>query len=129
MRWMSLLFLSLPVMAAPEGQFDVGASFGALALVVALILFLAWALKKMRLPMLGGQSDLSILRQLPVGTKERVIIIQAGEEQFLVGVTSQSIQLLSKLEHPISDIKEKSSLLPRSSFAQQLSQVIRRHDK
>ncbi len=127
MKWMGLLLLPLPVMAAPAEQFDVAASLGALVLVVALILFLAWLLKKMRLPMMGGQKDLCVVRQLPVGTKERLLIVQAGEEQFLIGVTSQSVQLLSKLDKPLSSVNgvDASSL----SFAQQLAQVIKRHDK
>ncbi|MGX9417242.1 flagellar biosynthetic protein FliO [Vibrio sp. RC27] len=129
MKWMIIGLLPLPAMAASTApQFDIAASFGALILVIVFILFLAWMLKKMRLPMLGAQSDLSVVRQLPVGTKERVMVIQAGEEQFLVGVTTQSIQLISKLETPISTTKEKGDA-PKSSFAQQLNQVIKRHDK
>lgn len=128
MKWLSLWLFALPVWAAPADSFDVAASIGALALVVALILFLAWLLKKMRFPMMGGASDLSIVRQLPIGTKERIMVVQAGEEQFLIGVTAQSIQLLSKLEQPLKSAKE-SSPAAASSFAQQLSQVIKRHDK
>lgn len=128
MKWICIgLIFPLPAMAATSTQFDAFASFGALILVVALILFLAWVLKKMRLPMLGAHSDLCVVRQLPVGAKERVMVIQAGEEQFLVGVTSQSIQLISKLDEPISTTKEKSTT-PKTSFAQQLSRVIKRDD-
>lgn len=128
MKWLSLLLLPLPVMAAPADSFDVAASLGALVLVVALILFLAWLLKKMRFPMLGGQSDLCVIRQLPVGTKERIMVVQAGDEQFLIGVTSQNIQLISKLEQPLATAREHVSA-PPSTFAQQLSQVIKRHEK
>lgn len=127
MKWMSVILLPLPAMAATAPEFNAAASIGALIVVVALILFLAWVLKKMRLPMLGGHKDLCVVRQLPVGAKERVMVIQAGDEQFLVGVTTQSIQLISKLSTPISITKEKSSM-PNSSFAQQLSQVVKRHE-
>jgi flagellar protein FliO/FliZ len=127
MKSISLMLLPLPAMAASAPEFNAAASLGALIVVVALIFFLAWMLKKMRLPMLGGHKDLCVVRQLPVGAKERVMVIQAGDEQFLVGVTSQSIQLISKLTTPISTTKEKVTM-PNSSFAQQLSQVVKRHD-
>jgi flagellar protein FliO/FliZ len=127
MKWISVMLIPLPAMAASSPQFNAAASFGALILVVALILFLAWLLKKMRFPMFGGHSDLCVVRQLAVGAKERVMVIQAGEEQFLVGVTAQSIQLIAKLETPISTAKETSTV-SKSTFAQQLSQVIKRHE-
>ena len=73
-----------------------------------------------------NQGGLSIVRQLPVGTRERVVIVQAGEEQFLVGVTSQSVQLISKLETPLNQEELGKSALANTPFATQLTQILKK---
>ncbi|MFB9134887.1 flagellar biosynthetic protein FliO [Vibrio olivae] len=105
-------------------QLDWATTFGSLIMVVAVILVLAWLLKRMRLPAMSHQKGLNIVRQIAVGTKERIVIVQAGEEQFLVGVTSQSIQLISKLEKPLSQEE-----LETSPFANQLTQLLKKNAK
>ncbi|AUI86671.1 flagellar biosynthetic protein FliO [Vibrio azureus] len=117
--------LSSPsAMAAGADSLDLATTFGSLVLVIGIILFLAWLLKRMQVPALGQQKGLRIVTQLPVGTKERIAVVQVGEEQFLVGITSQSIQNLAKLESPL---KEEAS--ETATFASQFSQIIKKHDK
>lgn len=123
-KLIGLLLCSSQAMAAPNDHLDLATTFGSLLFVIALILFLAWVLKRMRVPTFGNQKGLSIVRQLAVGTKERIVIVQAGEEQFLVGVTSQSIQLLAKLDAPLK--QEEAEVSP---FAGQLTQLLKKHDK
>lgn len=110
-------------------QLDWATTFGSLIFVVAFILFLAWLLKRMRVPAMINQGGLSIVRQLPVGTRERVVIVQAGEEQFLVGVTSQSVQLISKLETPLKQEEMNKSAFASAPFATQLTQILKKNDK
>ncbi|MEH0687807.1 flagellar biosynthetic protein FliO [Vibrio cholerae] len=109
---------------ATDSQLDIATTFGSLLFVVAFILFLAWLLKRMRVPAIGNQPGLSVVRQIAVGTKERIVIVQAGEEQFLVGVTAQSIQLIAKLDKPLSQEE-----LATSPFASQLTQLLKKNDK
>lgn len=118
--------LSTPVWAqeTKPGQFDIATTVGSLLFVIALILFLGWLMKRMRVPTMGQQKGLSIVRQIPVGTKERIMIVQAGEEQFLVGATTQSIQLIAKLETPLA--QEEVSATP---FVVQLSNLLKKNDK
>ncbi|MCA2014852.1 flagellar biosynthetic protein FliO [Vibrio tritonius] len=118
--------ISTPVLAqeTKPGQFDIATTVGSLLFVIALILFLGWLMKRMRVPTIGQQKGLSIVRQIPVGTKERIMIVQAGEEQFLVGATSQSIQLIAKLDTPLA--QEEISATP---FAMQLSNLLKKNDK
>lgn len=123
-KLIGLLLCSSQAMAAPNDHLDLATTFGSLLFVFALILFLAWVLKRMRVPTFGNQKGLSIVRQLPVGTKERIVIVQAGEEQFLVGVTSQSVQLIAKLDAPLK--QEEAEVSP---FAGQLTQLLKKNDK
>jgi len=110
--------------AAPGSQLDWATTFGSLVFVVAFILLLAWLLKRMRVPALVNQKGLSVVRQIAVGHRERIVIVQAGEEQFLVGVTPQSIQLISKLDKPLSQEE-----MANSPFASQLTQLLKKNDK
>ncbi|RJX67484.1 flagellar biosynthetic protein FliO [Vibrio sinensis] len=125
MNWKAfgLLLISPTVWASTENQLNLATTFGSLLFVIALILLLAWLLKRMRLPTMNNQKGLSVVKQVSVGTRERIIIVQAGEEQFLVGVTPQSIQLISKLEHPLAQEE-----LAASPFANQLTQLLKKND-
>ncbi|HGF7190049.1 TPA: flagellar biosynthetic protein FliO [Vibrio cholerae] len=124
MRKLAALFLiPVPGLAATSSQLDLATTLGSLLFVIALILLLAWLLKRMRVPAFGQQKGLSIIKQLPVGTRERVMIIQVGEEQYLIGVTTQSIQLLAKLDNPL--IQEE---LTATAFSNQLMQLLKKHE-
>ncbi|MBE5150603.1 flagellar type III secretion system pore protein FliP [Vibrio parahaemolyticus] len=119
------LMLSAPyAFAAAPSNLDLATTLGSLVLVIGVILLLAWLLKRMQVPALGQQKGLRIVSQLPVGTKERIAVVQVGEEQFLVGITSQSIQILAKLEKPL-----KEEELATNAFASQFSQLIKKNDK
>lgn len=116
---------SFYVMAAPpEASIDLATTAGSLVLVVAFILLLAWLVKRMRVPVFGHQKGLMVVRHLSVGTKERIVIIQAGEEQFLVGITANSINLISKLDKPIE--VDAPTVTP---FSAQLSQLLGKNEK
>lgn len=112
-----------PISTAPT-NLDLATTLGSLVLVIGLILLLAWLLKRMKVPALGQQRGLRIISQLPVGPKERIAVIHVGEEQFLVGITGQSIQTLAKLEKPLNEEE-----LTSSAFAHQFSQLIKKNDK
>ncbi len=117
--------LSAPyAFASAPNNLDLATTLGSLVLVIGVILLLAWLLKRMQVPAMGQQKGLRIVSQLPVGTKERIAVVQVGEEQFLVGITGQSIQTLAKLDKPL-----KEEELATNAFATQFSQLIKKHDK
>ncbi len=123
-KLMMLSLVTSPAFAAQGEQYDLAATLGSLVFVIALIVGMAWLLKRMRVPAFGQQKGLSVIRQLAVGTKERVMIVQAGEEQFLIGVTAQSIQLISKLEKPLTQEE-----LEPTPFSNSLAQLLKKNDK
>ncbi|KJY92372.1 flagellar biosynthesis protein FliO [Vibrio neptunius] len=125
---LTLLSPSVWAETASGNQLDWATTFGSLLFVVAFILFLAWLLKRMRVPAMINQGGLNIVRQIPVGTRERIMIVQAGEEQFLVGVTAQSVQLISKLDTPLTQEELDKSALASSPFATQLTQLLKKKE-
>ncbi|MEI8599351.1 flagellar biosynthetic protein FliO [Vibrio sp. M60_M31a] len=118
-----LALASSASMSAPS-SFDLLTTLGSLVLVIGVILLLALVVEAHASASIRATKGLKIVSQLPVGTKERIAVIQVGEEQLLVGITSQSIQTLAKLEKPL-----KEEELANTAFANQFSQLIKKNDK
>ncbi|MGF1699372.1 flagellar biosynthetic protein FliO [Photobacterium makurazakiensis] len=123
-------FLSFPATSASSAtsapNLNIASTVASLVLVVAVILFLAWLLKRMKFPgVQSNDSSLRVLRQLPVGQRERIVLLQVGDEQMLVGVTQQNISLLGKLDQPLS-MDEVSG---GQEFANQLGKLLKKDDK
>lgn len=73
----------------------------ALLLVLALIVGMAWLLRRVSGLGLQGPASLRTVATLAVGPKERLLVVQAGDTQLLVGVTAQQITLLHQLDKPL----------------------------
>ena len=74
--------------------------FAALLLVLVVFLLFAWGIKRLnRLP--AGQDGVRVISGINVGSREKLIIVQIGDEQLLIGVTPASINKLHKLENKI----------------------------
>jgi len=76
----------------------------ALALVLGLIFGLSWLLKRMPGAGAGGlrpSAQLRLVAAIPVGTKERVMVIQVGDEQLLIGVAAGAVSVLHHLPQPL----------------------------
>ena len=74
--------------------------FLSLLVVVGVIFALAYVMRRFNVTAMGG-NQMKVAASMVVGTKEKIIVIQVGEEQHLIGVTSHNISHLSKLSTPI----------------------------
>jgi len=76
-------------------------AFMALLLVLGLILGLAWLLR--RLPGAGFRpaDGLRVVASLPLGAKERAVVIEVGGRQLLLGVSAGGVALLHALPEPL----------------------------
>lgn len=72
-------------------------------LVIALILVLAWLLKKSRLVPSVMQSQLKVVSMLPLGSREKLLVVKVGEQQLLLGMTPNQISLLCQLDKPLPE--------------------------
>ena len=79
-----------------------------LLMVLALIIICALVLKRFNLTQ-QNSSQLNVVASLSLGAKERVIVVQIGEEQLVLGVCSQQISLLKNLDKPL-DVQPAKSL-------------------
>lgn len=94
-----------------------------LLFVVFLIIAAAWLLKRVGGFSITGNSALKILGGLSMGTRERVVLMQVGDEQILIGVSPGRIQTLHVLSKPISLDEKKNS---EPTFAKRLAEVLAR---
>ena len=88
-------------------------------LVIGLILALAWLLKKSRLVPALAQNQLRVISALPLGNREKLLVVKVGEQQVLLGMTPTNINLLCQLETPLA---EPAATMP---FAAQLAKLMK----
>lgn len=75
-----------------------------LALVVGAIVVLALLYKKLQLKM-PGSKHFKVVATLPVGQKERILVIEIQGKQRVIGVTPNSVNFLFDLENPLPEEK------------------------
>jgi len=93
-------------------------ALAALALVIGLILALAWLLRRLPGTGLRPGDGLRVVAGACLGGKERAVVVEVDGRQFLLGVSSGSISLLHTLSHPLPEkpparLPEFASLLHR----------------
>lgn len=96
--------------------------FMGLAVVVALILGLAWVLRKYgRLPG-NNLVDMKVIGGLSLGTREKAVLIEVENTRLLIGVTPGHIQTL----HVLGAQNEQPRAFDKT--LQQLQQTSAQHD-
>jgi flagellar protein FliO/FliZ len=128
-RFAPLALASLAVAPALAAGEPAGVSpsplLGALVVVVAAIFVTAFLYKRLgpRLP--GGSSLLKSVATLPLGPRERLVVVRVADRWLVLGVTAQSIQ-------PLADLEAKE--LPpepagKQPFAGALARALRSHEE
>lgn len=93
--------------------------FLSLLLVIGVVLMLAYLMRRFNVTS-SGSSQLKVIASMAAGTRERVLVIEVGEEQHLIGVTSHSINHLAKLETRLDSDKASSG----DNFKHKLAQLM-----
>lgn len=112
--------------SAPMLTTDPMASAGKVAmflvLILGLIVGLAWLANRVRMIQPSSrQGALSLVSVLSVGQKEKIAIVQAGEQQIVVGITAHSISTLATLDEPI-----EQDTVTRPDFASVLAKAVKK---
>ncbi len=98
-----------------------------LLLVVGIILLLSFVLKKINLQARTGSDALRILSVVPLGAKDRLLLVAVGDEQLLLGSSPGSVQMLHTLNKPIATNSGVEPSVEESSFMSVLNSVRRRN--
>lgn len=99
-----------------------------LLLVIGLIFLLAWLARRLqqRLPTSTGNETIQLVASRALGPRERLLLVQVGNEQVLLGLTPGSIETLHVMEEPVELPDDKPQTV--GEFAQRLRQVLRQSD-
>lgn len=74
--------------------------FLSLLVVVAVVFCLALLMRRFNVTQ-AGSGQMKVVASMMAGTKERVVVLQVGDEQYLLGITAHNINHLAKLDTPI----------------------------
>ncbi len=131
MRWLMSLLVCLPTLVVAQ-QTSPGIAVveplstaylikltGGLILVVAIIFSFAWLLKRLKLTQQAQNGLLKVVAGLPLGTRERIVVLQVGEEQILLGLSPGRIEKLHTLTEPLV-VDQQQAMTPFAAKLQGL---------
>lgn len=103
------------------------AAWGIGLLVVLSVFFLcAWGVRKLGGLTVGGSAKMRMVGGLSLGMREKVILLQVGEKQLILGVTPGRIETLLVLEGEDCLLKQEPSPTETDTgFAQKLMHAIK----
>ncbi|MEE1886164.1 flagellar biosynthetic protein FliO [Pseudomonas carassii] len=98
-----------------------------LLLVVGLIFFLAWLLRRMQGNAQRGAQVIEIVGSRAIGPRDRLLLVQVGKEQILIGHSPGSIEALHVLAEPVEVPAAARQATPE--FAQRLLELMGKDHK
>lgn len=97
----------------------------ALIFVIALMLGLAWLTKRINPRGLGGAgSNVKLVGSLSVGTRERILVVEVGEQWIVVGASPGRMNALATMPRQESSEPLQTATLPTANFAEWFKQTI-----
>jgi flagellar protein FliO/FliZ len=115
----------MTAMAQPASPLSMGSLTQltlSLMAIVVLILAISWAVKRLKLTRPRGSGGMSVVDELNLGPRERIVLIRVGESQVLVGIGAAGIVPLTPLGAPIV-LKDSGAATP---FALRLRDLMKR---
>ena len=102
------------------GQLVIG-----MLIVLLCIVVLAWFAKRFTRLQSGTNGNMQILGGLSLGSRERIVLVQVGSEQILLGVAPGRVNTLCELNEPVSTTNN-NPVSNNGSFAEKLVTAISR---
>ena len=93
--------LSNPALSNPMSSSYLIQLILGLVVVILCVVALAWFAKKMNKFNSSSDESIKIISAISMGTREKVVLLQVGEEQLLVGVSPGNINKLHTLNTPV----------------------------
>lgn len=125
-----LCFLPLPVFseqvasARPDVAELVWQVLLGLTFVIFLILVVGWLTRRF-LTVSGVSQHIKLLSVTSLGAREKLVLVQVGEQQVLLGVSTGSITRICDIDPPVEVISDK----PLTPFSKKLSQALAKASK
>ena len=110
--------MSNPVIEGPD-IVSLGLS---MMIVVAAVIGLGWLYSRLRFNGGGPGSVINIVASRGLGPKERLLLVEVGDKQLLIGMTSSSVQTLHTFDRPVVN---DEVIAEAPGFADRLRSVMR----
>lgn len=105
---------------------DIAAWSIGLLIVLSVFFLCVWGVRKLNGLTVSGAEKMRVLGGLSLGMREKVILLQVGKKQLVLGVTPGRIETLHVLEGDDCLLKEETvSEAAETGFAQKLLQAIK----
>ena len=98
----------------------------ALVFIIGLIFAVAWLMRRMGNLPTSSRGALKVLTGISIGQRERVVLMQAGKTQLLLGVAPGQIRTLHVFDEPVIEADEQLEPL---RFADRLNAVLKQRMK
>jgi len=99
-----------------------------LLIVIGVIVALGFLMKRFNVVQ-SNSAQMQVVASMMAGARERIVVIQVGDEQHLVGITAHNINHLARLEHPIKN-ESASGLLgsnvPGAGMRNRFAQILQK---
>ena len=96
-------------------------------LVVGLIFLMGYLLRRVGpLAPQGGQ-HIKLVSSLPMGPRDRLLLVDVGGKQLLIGVSPGRINTLHVFDEPVADVTAERGVT--GDFAQKLQAMLKRENK
>ncbi|MFZ0498959.1 MAG: flagellar biosynthetic protein FliO [Steroidobacteraceae bacterium] len=102
---------------APVGAGGLASVTFALLAVLAAIFAVAWLARRVRGMGSRVGNAIDVLADIPLGPKERAVLLKVGTEQVLVGVAPGRVSALHVLREPVEIPKATTAITPAASFS------------
>lgn len=97
-----------------------------LLLVICLIFVLAWLMRRVQRIGPGNGQVIELVGSRALGPRDRLVLVQVGEEQILLGITPGRITPLHVLKTPVDAVKTEATT---PEFAQRLMELLGKDQK
>jgi flagellar protein FliO/FliZ len=117
-----------PAAAAPAPTASFMQTMFGLVLVLGVLLGLAWAIKRFGPRQLHGNARVKLVGALSLGGRERILVVEVGEQWIVVGAAPGQVNALSVM--PRQEIEGGLESSPASaSFADWLKQTVEKRNE
>jgi len=113
---------TLPAPASPLSVGSLTQLSLSLLAIIGLILAVSWALRRLKVAGPRGRGDITVVDELTLGPRERIVLVRIGDAQVLVGIGPGSIVGLTPLAAPLV-LRTPAAVLP---FAERLRELMKR---
>lgn len=94
-----------------------------LMLVIAIIFALAYIMRRFNVTQ-AGNGQMKVVASMMAGAKEKIMVIEVGDEQHLIGITAHNINHLATLKTPLQNNAKASPIDGKAGFQQKLVQAM-----